>query len=351
MRGFFYAVTWLAVKRIFFLWLYLLLPVTALFAQSAKPFALPDFTFTYQSSDGYRWKKAGEVKGRTILGNTVLAVDSAVYSFGGFDTHIAQREMNRIVDGKLLREDSFHYPGKGFFFNIAFLRDSFLYIGGGNDSGAMHYAQSDFWQYNRNTGGWKRLADLPFYYHYAVSVFEHRGETVVLVPQLSGAGFEIVTPTFYTYDAAADRWRLLSNSQPDSALWRPATFQIGNDIYALFQEHHYFGGGGDNRFYKFNLDSLKWTALAPMPGSVKDFAFAFSDGHYGFIGGGGSTGGAVFTNTVFRYDPYQARWEEIRRLPRFIRHAVAWTFLGERYVGFGINEEADTVIIWKLTHR
>ncbi len=258
--------------------------------------------------------------------------------------------MNRIINGKLLRERSFHYPGKGFFFNIAFLRDSFLYIGGGNDSGAARYAHSDFWRYNRNTGGWERLSDLPFYYHYAVSVFRHHGQTVVLVPQLSGARFEFVTPTLYTYDFVTDHWHLLSKAQPDSAMWRPAAFLIGSDLFMLFQEHQYFGGGNGNRFYKFNLDSLNWTALPPLPGSVKEFTTAFSDERYGFIGGGSSKGGAVFTNTVFRYDPVQARWEEIRRLPRFIRHAVAWVFQGEPYFGFGINDEPETVIIWKLEH-
>ncbi len=337
------------MERLLFFWLCGLLPFGAL-AQSAKTVALPDFTYIHQSADGYRWEQVGEVKGRTMLGNTILADDSIVYSFGGFDTHVAQREMNRIAGGRLLRDESFHYPGKGFFFNIAFLRDSFLYIGGGNDSGAARYAQSDFWQYNRNTGAWKRLADLPFYYHYTVSVFEHRGESVLLVPQLSGAGFEIVTPTLYTYDAPADRWHLLGKAQPDSALWRPATFKIGSDLFMLFQEHQYSGGGSGNRFYKFNLDSLKWTALPPMPGSVKEFTTAFSDERYGFIGGGRSTGGAIFTNTVFRYDPVRAHWEEIRRLPRFIRHAVAWAFQGELYLGFGINEEPETVIIWKLNH-
>ncbi len=65
------------------------LPATVLLAQSAKAVALPDFVYTYQSAQDYRWKKVCEVKGRMLFGNCILADDSSVYSFGGFDTRIA----------------------------------------------------------------------------------------------------------------------------------------------------------------------------------------------------------------------------------------------------------------------
>ena len=76
-------------------------------------------------------------------------------------------------------------------------------------------------------------------------------------------------------------------------------------------------------------------------------SFAVSDGIYGFIGGGLAYSRAC-RKEVYRYDPVREKWERITDMPRGVTHASAWRFMGETYVGFGVNDKDNTVAVWKL---
>lgn len=284
-----------------------------------------------------------------------------MYSFGGFNTLRVQRELNHL-SGKRLVKDSFAYPGGGFMNNLFFIRDSLMYIGGGLDSGVSHYFYNDFWQYNMAAHSWKRLNNLPFYYRFPLSVFTEGTKQIVLVPKLQGDSLEEAGPVCYAYDPAADNWQMISKELPPSKLFhttdrripyrslRITAFRIGDNIYALFQSVCRMEDDCSNNFFKFNLPAREWTELPSFPGKANKMlfaAFSFSDGVYGYVGGGfGRNSGN--SKEVYRYDPEREKWEQIRSLPHGVRYAKGWRYKNESYVGFGINDKDLTVMVWKI---
>jgi hypothetical protein len=333
-------------------------------AQTPKINALPEFVYIPPARDKYVWERVAIDRGRTLFNNSVACTDNEVYSFGGFNTLIAKREMNRLV-GKKLVKDSIQYPGAGFFSNVFFIRDSLMYIGGGHDSGMSNYSSTDFWRYDLGSHEWKRLKDLPFYYLHPPYVFSEKGRIIVLIARLQGKGFRESTPVLYEYAPDTDSWTSISKMLPASRVLsttgaeaagnslRPVAFRVDDDIYVLFQNGCSLTGACSNTFYKYSLRNGEWTELPPFPGRAKmlNAAFALSDDTYGYIGGG--RGGTMADNSkeVFRYDPQKDKWEQITDIPLGVRYAKGWRYKGERYVGFGINDKDQTVIVWKLSQK
>jgi N-acetylneuraminic acid mutarotase len=341
-------------------------------AQSAKVHELPEYVYVPTSPDKYTWDRMMNIKGRTIFHNSIACTDSTVFSFGGYGgntsylgycTYRVQREMN-TVEGKRLVKDALKYPGKGFMMNVFFIRDSLMYLGGGHDSCDTRYAWNDFWQYNLHTHTWKRLRDLPFYYHRPPYVFTEGGRTVLLISQIDEKDFERATPAFYEYDPLADKWTMISQTLPPDEILLPANcapkghyvypigFKIEEHVFVLIQST----GGKDNRpgcsstFYKFSLKTHEWTKLAPFPGWLEAFAFAISDDVYGYIGGGLAYSRA-YRKEVYRYDPQKEKWERITNMPEGVIYGNGWRYKGETYVGFGLNDRDNTIAVWKLKHR
>jgi hypothetical protein len=327
-------------------------------AQPAKHVELSPIEVIPAAPEQYAWKRMALIRGRTLFNNAVACSGDAVYSFGGFNMLRVQREMNRLA-GKKLIQDSLEYPGAGFMSNLFFIRDSLMYIGGGHDSGASRYSYTDFWRYNRHSRSWTRLHDLPFLYHHPPTMFAEDGRIIVLVASLKGAKLQDAAPTFYEYFPDSDRWEAISEELPVSWLAHTdaggssfglflCAFKIADDIFVFFQVWE----TGTNSFFKFSLADNQWTELPPFPGNTHKLmgAFAFSDGMYGYIGGGfGRLEGN--SREVFRYDPEWRTWEQIKDLPLGLRMAKAWRFKGESYVGFGINDKGQTVGIWQLRRK
>jgi hypothetical protein len=334
-------------------------------AQAQKAISLPEAVVIPTSSDDYTWERMLQVKGRTIFNNTIAATDSLVYSMGGFNTLRVQKEINRI-EGTQLLKDTLTYPGAGSMNNIFFIQDSFMYIGGGHDSGRSYYSSRDFWAWNSNAHTWKRLKDLPFYYLHSLHSFSWKGKTIVLIGRLEGKDLKDATPVAYEYDAEQDEWIIRSKYLPPSILTkgeaapfnnsqflRSAAFIIGSDIFILFQNTCGIAGRCTNTFYKLSLSSGNWTELQPFPADSKflSSSFAVSDDIFGYVGGGFSSITGQNLKQVYRYDPERSKWERIKDLPRGVRYAKGWRYKNQSYIGFGINDKDLTVVVWRLSKQ
>ena len=348
----------------------LLAPASPGRAQQPRVNPLPEFVYVPPAPDRAAWERVLLIKGRTMYGNTIACTDSTVYSFGGFGgnkrytehcSYRVFREMNRIEGGRLAR-DSISYPGKGFMWNVFFIRDSIMYIGGGHDSCESRYSWNDFWQYNMRTQSWKRLADLPFYYHRPPFIFTEGGRVIALITQVYGEDFRQATPRFYEYEPESDRWTVISGDMPSEeaevsaicgvlgAYLRPVAFRVGDEVFVLMQRDVARVKHCSHAFYKFNLSDRSWSPLPAFPGYLETFAFAMSDGMYGYIGGG-LAWSTAYRKEVYRYDPQLRKWERIVNLPRGLNKAVGWHFKAETYVGFGLNDKEVTTGVWKLKQK
>jgi len=343
---------WQPIKRLFRTGGILAILISVIFtgrlhAQMRDTITLPDFSYKYQAPEPYHWKRIGTFHNRVMFGNSLFEMDSVLYSFGGFDTVFTQRELN-VVDGSKLRPDySFHYPGRGFFYNICWAQDSFLFLGGGHDSSKSFYAEQDFWKYNWSSQRWTRLKDLPFYYSFQPCIFNYKDQVFACIPVMSGPGFRFNTPTLYHYDLPSDTWLFICKgiTLPTSGNANFLAFILGDNLYT--QNIAFKDAAFTTQFYRCNLENFTWTRMADIPGSGRDADFALSDGRYAYVGSGG-TSTAYYTKQVFRYDPFKDLWEEIHSLPHFLRRAQGWCFKGKYYVGFGINDRYGTYGIWQL---
>ena len=326
----------------------LLLSLPAM-AQQVKVVDIPEFTYHDNNPDRYKWKKVCIIRDRIIFCNAIACTDDMIYSFGGFNTEVAQHEMNAIVKGKFRKTD-LQYPGRGFMDNLFFIRDSLLYVGGGVDSNQTNYNWEDFWQYNLNTKAWKRLKDLPFYYRNWQNVFTGDDKVIALIPQLGGEGFKQIKVVFYAYDPATDHWTQLERADAAPDIASPVSFKIGDDVF-VFSQSAKGKDGPVNAFYKFNITTREWASLPPFPGAGRTLAFGCSDGRYGYVGGGIVGKNAGNGRDVYRYDPIGTKWERFTDLPRGVRWAKGWSFKDDVYVGFGINDNYGSVEVWKMKRR
>lgn len=330
------------------------------YAQGQKVNPLPEFILIPDAPDSYEWKRVLTERDRLIFNNAIAVSDSSLYAFGGFNTERVLRSMLRVDGGRLIADTAIRYPGPGFMNNLFFAQDSALYIGGGLDSGAARYAFQDFHRYDLRTRTWNRLHDLPFYYQKPLHVFTSGDRLLVLAMALYGPGLEQAKPVCYEYRPEEDAWRIRSaelpvdtftGAQPAASSWglRAAAFQLGSALYILFQPWE----TAASTFFKLDPESGAWTKLEPFPDAGQSFSwsFAFSDEAYGYVGGGRARIRSDNSREVFRYDPERNKWERIAPLPRGLRHARGWRFLGESYVGFGISDKYGTVTIWKLRRK
>jgi hypothetical protein len=340
-----------------------------------KHVTLSEVTFIKPAKDHYIWEKAGQLKGQVLLGNRVAVADSMVYSFGGFDTLRAQgaelysrrdghRELGDLriyADEKLIR-DTVHYPGEGFTRNLFFYSRGSLYVGGGHDSGGSTYAFPDFWRYDLKKHTWSRLRDIPFYYARAPYVYPNDSGALILAATLRNDQFKEATPALFQYNTYDDTWSLksqilkptdLAQTPPDSIIkstLEPVSFRVDSVIYVLLLNPCGFSGDCPNSFFKLSLSDGTWTALPPFPGTIKISCFAFSDGTYGYLGGGIGKG-PYTSRVVYRYDPMREEWTRIEDIPNGLRYAQGWNFRGETYLGFGITDEKDRIDFYKLKQK
>ncbi|MCW3076008.1 MAG: hypothetical protein JWO32_617 [Bacteroidetes bacterium] len=95
------------------------------------------------------------------------------------------------------------------------------------------------------------------------------------------------------------------------------------------------GSGLENSFYKLNLSSNTWSAIASMPaGSNRQYASAFAYSNYLFVSCGIGNAGAVFSDT-YRYDAALNTWTTAASKPGTAVWGAASFTLGSKAYVFG----------------
>ena len=318
-------------------------------AQQPKLVDMPEFTYHKNDPDRYKWKKVFRIADRALFRNTVVATDSLIFCFGGFNPGeiMANREVD-IIDGKRFLKTDIQYPGKGFIDPIFFVRDSLLFMGGGTDSNETNYEWTDFWQYNLNTKAWKRLKDLPFYYRQWQQTFVMNDRIIAMIPELSDSALLTQTLQFYEYEPQGDKWFRIVPANPIPFISIPRAFRIDDTIYVFAEQLKH---GPDNQFYKFSLSSRTWSVAPAFPGPPRKLVFAGNDERYGYIGGGAYNSNGVNARDVYRFDAVSNHWERCPDLPVGLRWGNCWHYKGDIYAGFGINDHENTIMVWKLRSR
>jgi N-acetylneuraminic acid mutarotase len=174
---------------------------------------------------------------------------------------------------------------------------------------------------------------------------------------------------WYVFNPADDRdmdpgtipWKTMSTNIPGGALAKGRTGAIAFSMNGK----GYFGLGLDqngkflNDFYVYENTSNNsiggnWSGRKAFPGCPRQNAVAFVIGDQAFVGLGdtirGNLMGGTYTrdqifDDIYRYDPYNNRWEEIRdytynsrtrRFSKKVTNAVGYSIGNYGYAGFGI---------------
>ena len=169
---------------------------------------------------------------------------------------------------------------------------------------------------------------------------------MVLMTQVSPDDLAVTHPVIFWYDPERDRWTPFPRLDFPAGLEWPVAFMSGPDVYMMFTRNGIPASSG-NAFYRFRFTDGTLQELPTVPGVARSFAFGFTDGRYGFIGGGLAPDGSNAWD-VWRFDPQKVRWERIENLPQGVRRAQAWQQGGSTFVGFGIGEKPGKLPVWKL---
>ena len=127
------------------------------------------------------------------------------------------------------------------------------------------------------------------------------------------------------YNAFAQNW-VQRASMPGNAMSSVVTFVIGDYVYS---------GAGSLRsdFWKYDPLSDSWTQVASMP-QIRDEAFGFSIGSYGYVGGGAQ---AQALSDFYQYDPAQNNWTQKGNLPYRAIGAFGFSIGTKGYYGTGYD--------------
>jgi hypothetical protein len=110
---------------------------------------------------------------------------------------------------------------------------------------------------------------------------------------------------WWRWDPCSGTWTQLA-SPPVTFGGLPFIFAIGPYIYVGGGRYACGGPLNSNSFYRYDPATNTWTPRANLPVPLTG-AVGASDGTYGYVACGLTTGGA-FTNTLYQYDPSTDSW-------------------------------------------
>lgn len=142
----------------------------------------------------------------------------------------------------------------------------------------------------------------------------------------------------WEYDTETFTWRQLAPF-PDTPRIAAICFTIGTKAYV---GTGYKGVGGTldnffNDFYEYNPASNIWTSKNNVPGSPRQYAFAFSIGNKGYVGSGQYGLGQAAANDFYEYDPATDVWVQKNNFPYPRIASVSFSIGNKGYVGIGQN--------------
>lgn len=246
-------------------------------------------------------------------------------------------------------------PRRGFDLNIFFIKDSFLYVGGGKDSNESRYSERDFWKADLRTGKWTALKELPFIYQGKATMMIANGRVWGAVPvygRTSASTIAGMYLTIYKYDDVNDDWQRISYLPLRDDSW-PGCFMINGKIYCLpgtYGKYTILGGEessatNESQCHIYDTLTGQWSTAADYPGDATRLGFAIAINGFGYAGGGG--GRLTNSRAVYEYDPSLNRWNRIADLPCEARWLSAWAEKGVLFVGYGTNVCNEGTMVWR----
>jgi N-acetylneuraminic acid mutarotase len=235
----------------------------------------------------------------------------------------------------------------GHAFAMSFVINNKAYIVGG-DTGGVPLAT--VWEFDPSASGnqWTQKNNFPAGtrdagFSFAIGNYGY-----------AGAGFDgsSIYSDIWKYDPANDHWTQLSVSLPVSGLIFPTTFTITNKGYILTGGLAPSGVNEIKNMWCIDGSNDSLSAKSDFPGVGRQAAFSFSNGLYGFAGGG-QAGYTTNFNDMYMYDPLYDQWTPVPDAPMlgaawssaFVIGNTAYAGLGAKFVGAGLT---GTDAFWKF---
>lgn len=190
-------------------------------------------------------------------------------------------------------------------------------------------------------GSWKRLEDIAYNSEYAV------GFSIGNYGYVLDNGYN---PRLYEYNPFSEKWILKKTMNFNGYLYGAVGFSIGRKGYIITGTIHsgdysssYSYSGGCREFWEYEIDYNNMTLLQDddaFPGEARSYAFGFSIGSKGYIGGGINLSGKRL-NDFWEYDPNATpKWKKLEKpLPVGTGVcAVGFSTADKGYVGLGESD-------------
>ncbi|MFY9309274.1 MAG: kelch repeat-containing protein [Bacteroidia bacterium] len=250
------------------------------------------------------------------------------------------------VAGKWCRETNFQPGGRSSAMSFSIGKKGYISTGFSN-SGLNGTTEifNDLWQYDTENSSWTQLAPLPDTPRIAAACFTI-GNKAYLGTGFRGAGSspDNFFNDFWEYDSDANTWAPLP-SIPGPVRQYAFAFSIGNKGYV---------GGGQlglsqllTDFYEFNPATGTWLQKNDFP-YPRISSVSFSIGNKGYIGTGQNGNATFFYNDFYEYDPVTDSWAPKASFPGAVRFsAEGFASNSKGYVGLGYSNAAAYNDFWE----
>jgi N-acetylneuraminic acid mutarotase len=182
---------------------------------------------------------------------------------------------------------------------------------------------NDLWEYDTETFAWRQRADFPDTPRIAAVSFVIGGKAYVGTGYKgTGGSFDNFLNDFWEYNSVDNKWTQKQNV-PGTPRQYAFAFSIGNKGYIGSGQ---FGLGQDalNDFYEYNPVTDVWVQKNNIPLPLPRIApAAFSIGNKGYVGLGQNPVTAVFLNDFYEYDPGTDTWVPKAAFPDAARYSAA----------------------------
>ncbi len=138
-------------------------------------------------------------------------------------------------------------------------------------------AGNGWYRYDISTGQWHTLAPMPVGLGYVVLAPNSNGG-ILLLGGATDAGEHLSTLQVYRYDIASNAWTTESVAAPE-VLSGAASCLSGSNQLVIIGGYNATTGKALNQTWLFNLHTLLWTPLAPLPNGGSLLGAAACDGH------------------------------------------------------------------------
>jgi N-acetylneuraminic acid mutarotase len=145
----------------------------------------------------------------------------------------------------------------------------------------------------------------------------------------------------WLFDPLNHSWTQKSNF-PGPFRIAATSFSLNNKGYVCFGDNALNGPEAEyfNDLWEYNPDTDSWIEKDTLPGSVRQYAFAFTIGNKAYVGNG-KPGASGLLSDFYEYDPMTQNWIQKANTPFFKVGASTFSINNEGYVcaGSGIGDQ------------